>query len=66
MVRRIIAPARAYLRGAATVLDLSGQGARRTTTKSPEQLDAEAIRSDWLVVGYDLRASARTIASRVQ
>lgn len=49
---------RSYLRGAATLLDVSGSGHRRRSAgprRSAAQVDADAIRSDWETVGRDLQ-----------
>jgi hypothetical protein len=67
MGRRIRRSARAYLRGASNILDISGQGVRNTRTAGPPaNVDYDAVRSDWLAVGQDLRSTARAITARVR
>ena len=46
---------RAYLRGAASAVDLRGNTRRQYRfAKSPEQADASAVMDDWDAVGADL------------
>lgn len=48
----------ALLRGAASAFDLRGNNKRTFRLGgSAEQVDAEAVRSDWLAVGADLRSA---------
>ncbi|MGL4608379.1 MAG: hypothetical protein ACRCYY_01660, partial [Trueperaceae bacterium] len=41
--------------GAARVLDLFGVFDRYNQSQSPEEADAKAIASDWIMVGQDLK-----------
>ncbi len=68
MGRMIAASTRDLLRGAATIFDISGLGIPTVavTDATEEQIDAEAIRRDWLMVGMDMHNAVRVVASRAR
>ncbi len=48
-----------FFRGMAATLDIGATLTVFNESQSPEESDAKAIRSDWRVVGDDLRAAVR-------
>ena len=52
-----------YLSGVASVYDLWGQSVEYNTSATPAEADANAIFSDWAVVGQDILDAANHCAS---
>jgi hypothetical protein len=52
-----------FASGAASTLDLWGQMAAYNTSETPAEADANAILSDWVIVGQDICDAAEHCAS---
>ena len=55
-----------FASGAARVLDLFGQFDEYNRSETPEEADAKAIASDWIVVGQDLADAIEQSESEMQ
>lgn len=53
-----LVPASSFLIGVATIANLSGGFFRYNKSGSPEEADARALRSDFAMVGQDIRDAA--------
>lgn len=55
-----------FASGAARVFDLFGQFDEYNRSETPEEADAKAIASDWMVIGQDLANAIEQNESEVQ
>jgi len=55
-----------FASGAARVFDLFGQFDEYNRSETPEEADAKAIASDWIVVGQDLADAIEQSESEMQ
>lgn len=50
-----------FLRGVASALDIGGTFVEYNQSSSPQEADAKALQSDWVMVGNDLRDAIKTV-----